>query len=49
MNKVRAHNMTSFDDWARMELEYIDHWSLSLDLLILLRTIPAVLAGAGAK
>ncbi|HEY5706843.1 MAG TPA: sugar transferase [Terrimicrobiaceae bacterium] len=43
------NNVTSFDDWVRMDLEYIDHWSLSLDLLILLRTIPAVLAGAGAK
>jgi exopolysaccharide biosynthesis polyprenyl glycosylphosphotransferase len=43
------NNVTSFDDWVRMDLEYIDHWSLSLDLLILLRTVPAVLAGAGAK
>ncbi|MGA7394193.1 MAG: sugar transferase [Terrimicrobiaceae bacterium] len=43
------NNVTNFDDWVRMDLEYIDHWSLSLDLLILLRTIPAVLAGAGAK
>jgi exopolysaccharide biosynthesis polyprenyl glycosylphosphotransferase len=43
------NNVTSFDEWVRMDLEYIDHWSLSLDLLILLRTIPAVLAGAGAK
>jgi exopolysaccharide biosynthesis polyprenyl glycosylphosphotransferase len=43
------NNVTSFDEWVRMDLEYIDHWSLSLDLLILLRTIPAVVAGAGAK
>ncbi|HET9522703.1 MAG TPA: sugar transferase [Terrimicrobiaceae bacterium] len=43
------NNVTNFEDWVRMDLEYIDHWSLSLDLLILLRTIPAVLAGAGAK
>jgi lipopolysaccharide/colanic/teichoic acid biosynthesis glycosyltransferase len=43
------NNVTSFEEWVRMDLEYIDHWSLSLDLLILLKTIPAVLAGAGAK
>jgi exopolysaccharide biosynthesis polyprenyl glycosylphosphotransferase len=43
------NNVTSFEEWVRMDLEYIDHWSLSLDMLILLRTIPAVVAGAGAK
>lgn len=43
------NNVTSFDDWVRMDLEYIDHWSLSLDFRILLRTIPAVLLGAGAR
>jgi exopolysaccharide biosynthesis polyprenyl glycosylphosphotransferase len=43
------NNVTSFEEWVRMDLEYIDHWSLSLDMLILLRTIPVVLAGAGAK
>jgi exopolysaccharide biosynthesis polyprenyl glycosylphosphotransferase len=43
------NNVTSFEEWVRMDLEYIDHWSLSLDMLILLKTIPAVLAGAGAK
>jgi exopolysaccharide biosynthesis polyprenyl glycosylphosphotransferase len=43
------NNVTSFEEWVRMDLEYIDHWSLSLDILILLRTIPVVLAGAGAK
>jgi lipopolysaccharide/colanic/teichoic acid biosynthesis glycosyltransferase len=32
------NNVTNFDDWVRMDLEYINHWSLSLDLLILLRT-----------
>ncbi len=43
------NNVTSFDDWVRMDLEYIDHWSLGLDFQILLGTIPAVLLGAGAK
>jgi exopolysaccharide biosynthesis polyprenyl glycosylphosphotransferase len=43
------NNVTSFEEWVRMDLEYIDHWSLSLDMFILLRTVPVVLAGAGAK
>jgi lipopolysaccharide/colanic/teichoic acid biosynthesis glycosyltransferase len=34
---------------VRMDLEYIDNWSLGLDFVILVRTIPAVLLGAGAK
>ena len=31
-----------------LDLAYIDHWSLWLDLKILLRTVPAVLGGRGA-
>ncbi|NOS70796.1 MAG: sugar transferase [Verrucomicrobia bacterium] len=38
-----------FKDWVRMDLEYIDNWSLWLDLKILVRTIPAVFCGSGAK
>jgi exopolysaccharide biosynthesis polyprenyl glycosylphosphotransferase len=37
-----------FDDWIRLDLKYIDEWSLGLDLRILLRTVPAVLDGKGA-
>lgn len=48
--QVRGRNqVTDFEDWVRMDLEYIDNWSLGLDLVILLRTIPVVLLGAGAK
>lgn len=36
-----------FNEWIRMDLEYIDNWSLWLDLKILLKTIPAVLGGTG--
>jgi lipopolysaccharide/colanic/teichoic acid biosynthesis glycosyltransferase len=39
----------SFEEWVRMDLRYIDNWSLWLDFKILLRTIPAVLFGKGAK
>jgi lipopolysaccharide/colanic/teichoic acid biosynthesis glycosyltransferase len=37
-----------FDEWIRMDLDYIDRWSFGLDLQILLRTIPAVLRREGA-
>jgi exopolysaccharide biosynthesis polyprenyl glycosylphosphotransferase len=43
-NEVR-----DFRDWVRLDLEYIDNWSLWLDVKILARTIPAVLAGTGAR
>ena len=36
-----------FDDWVKLDLEYIDNWSLWLDFKILLKTIPAVLKGTG--
>lgn len=42
-------NVRDFKEWVRLDLEYIDNWSLWLDLKILWRTIPAVLSGAGAK
>jgi exopolysaccharide biosynthesis polyprenyl glycosylphosphotransferase len=37
-----------FADWVKADMEYIDHWSLALDLKILLKTIPAVLSRRGA-
>ncbi|MBI5383591.1 MAG: sugar transferase [Verrucomicrobia bacterium] len=43
------NDVRSFDDWVRMDLEYIDNWSLWLDLWILIKTIPVVLLGKGAK
>jgi lipopolysaccharide/colanic/teichoic acid biosynthesis glycosyltransferase len=43
------NQISDFKEWVRLDLEYIDHWSLWLDLKILLRTIPAVLIGIGAK
>jgi exopolysaccharide biosynthesis polyprenyl glycosylphosphotransferase len=38
-----------FDDWIRLDLKYIDEWSMALDLQILLKTIPAVMRGTGAS
>ena len=43
------NQISDFKDWVRLDLEYIDNWSLWLDLKILVRTIPAVLIGTGAK
>ncbi len=43
------NQISEFKDWVRLDLEYIDNWSLWLDFKILLRTIPVVLAGTGAK
>ena len=41
--------ISDFRDWVRLDLEYIDNWSIWLDLIILLRTVPAVFVGIGAK
>ncbi len=43
------NKITSFEDWVEMDLNYIDNWSLLLDCRIILKTIPAVLFGKGAK
>ena len=43
------NKISDFKDWVRLDLEYIDGWSLWLDFKILLLTIPAVLRGTGAK
>jgi len=43
------NEISSFNEWVRLDLEYIDNWSLWLDIKILLRTIPAVFRGSGAK
>jgi lipopolysaccharide/colanic/teichoic acid biosynthesis glycosyltransferase len=42
-------NITNFDEWVKMDLKYIDNWSLWLDFKIFLKTIPAVLFGRGAS
>ena len=43
------NKISDFKEWVRLDLEYIDNWSIWLDLVILLRTIPAVFTGSGAK
>jgi exopolysaccharide biosynthesis polyprenyl glycosylphosphotransferase len=43
------NEVKDFKDWVRLDLEYIDNWSLWLDIKILWRTLPAVFGGTGAK
>lgn len=46
--QVNGRSELSFDEMVRLDREYIERWSLLLDLRILLRTIPAVTSGRGA-
>jgi len=47
--QVSGRNEIGFDEWVRLDIQYIENWSLTLDFKILLRTIPAVLSRKGAK
>jgi exopolysaccharide biosynthesis polyprenyl glycosylphosphotransferase len=47
--QVSGRSELTFDEWMRLDLEYIDNWSLWLDVKIALKTVPAVLLGRGAK
>jgi exopolysaccharide biosynthesis polyprenyl glycosylphosphotransferase len=47
--QVSGRNELTFDEWMRLDLEYIDNWSLWLDVKIAFKTIPAVLLGRGAR
>jgi exopolysaccharide biosynthesis polyprenyl glycosylphosphotransferase len=46
--QISGRNNTDFETWVRQDLDYIDRWSLMLDVRILLGTVPAVLWGRGA-
>ena len=43
------NQIKSFDEWVALDLRYIDNWSLLLDAKILIKTVPVVLFGLGAK
>ena len=45
---VKGRDRLDFETWMRMDMEYIDNWSLALDWEILLKTIPHVIIGRGA-
>lgn len=46
--QIRGRSDLSFEEWMRLDLEYVDRCSLRLDATILLLTIPAVISGRGA-
>jgi len=46
--QINGRSNTSFDKWMKLDMEYIDNWSLWLDLKILAKTGPAVVRGSGA-
>jgi len=45
---VCGRDAVDFETWMRLDMQYIDSWSLALDWKIILRTIPQVLSGRGA-
>jgi exopolysaccharide biosynthesis polyprenyl glycosylphosphotransferase len=47
--QVSGRNTVDFRRWMEMDLEYIDEWSLGLDLKLMVKTVPAVLFSRGAS
>jgi len=46
--QISGRNRVNFDEWMKLDLEYIDEWSLWLDFKILMKTVPVVVFGIGA-
>lgn len=46
--QISGRNKVTFNEWIKLDLKYIDNWSLWLDIKILFKTIPAVLFARGA-
>ncbi|MFH2035654.1 MAG: sugar transferase [Candidatus Zixiibacteriota bacterium] len=47
--QINGRNHVDFDKWIKLDLKYIDNWSLKEDVRIILKTFPAVLRGNGAS
>jgi len=45
---INGRDAVDFETWMKMDMEYIDNWSLALDWKIILKTIPSMLSGRGA-
>lgn len=46
--QIKGRSSITFDQWMKLDMQYLDEWSLWLDVKILAQTIPAVLRGSGA-
>ena len=47
--QISGRSDLPFEEWLQFDLQYINNWSLWLDIKILLKTLPAVIRGAGAS
>ena len=47
--QISGRNELGFQQWMDLDLQYVDNWSLGLDLAILLRTVPALVSRRGAR
>jgi exopolysaccharide biosynthesis polyprenyl glycosylphosphotransferase len=47
--QVSGRNQISFEEWMYLDMQYIDHWSLSQDFQLIFKTVPVVLTGRGAS
>lgn len=47
--QISGRNQIDFDEWMKLDLRYIDRWSLWLDIVIILLTVRAVISGRGAQ
>jgi len=47
--QVSGRSLIGFAEWVKLDLEYIENWSLRRDVKLLMRTIPAVVRGTGAE
>jgi exopolysaccharide biosynthesis polyprenyl glycosylphosphotransferase len=47
--QVSGRNEISFAEWMLLDMRYIDHWSLTQDLQLIVKTVPVVLTGRGAS
>jgi lipopolysaccharide/colanic/teichoic acid biosynthesis glycosyltransferase len=46
---LNGRDKIDFETWMRLDMSYIDNWSLALDARIILQTIPHVISGKGAS
>ncbi len=47
--QISGRNEVDFDEWMKMDVDYIENWTLTKDIQILLKTVPAVLLRKGAS